>query len=116
MRVGRIAADDQNDVGLVNRVEVLRAGRSAEGLVETVAGRRVTDARAGVDVIVAKAGANKLLNQIALFIGAARRGDAADRTATVFSLDFVEALCGKGDRLLPRYNAPRVRILVAAHG
>jgi len=101
--------------GLVNRVEVLRAGRSAEGLVETVAGRRVTDARAGVDVIVAKAGANKLLNQIAFFIGAARRGDAADRTATVFRLDFLEALCGKGDRLLPRCNAPRVRNLLADH-
>ena len=32
MRVGRIAADDQNDVGLVDRVEILRAGRRAEGL------------------------------------------------------------------------------------
>ena len=58
--------------------EILRAGRGAEGLVEAVAGRRVAHARAGVDVIVAEAAADQLLNQIALFIGAARGGNAAD--------------------------------------
>ena len=34
MRVGRIAADDQDDVGLFHQVEVLRAGRCAEGLAQ----------------------------------------------------------------------------------
>ena len=32
MGVGRIGADDQDDVGLLDRIEVLRAGRGAEGL------------------------------------------------------------------------------------
>ena len=32
MRVGRIGADDDDDVGLVDRLEILRAGRGAEGL------------------------------------------------------------------------------------
>ena len=35
MGVGRIGADDQDDVGLVDRIEILRAGRSAEGLVSS---------------------------------------------------------------------------------
>ena len=68
----------EDDVGLVDRVEILRAGRGAEGLVEAIAGRRMADARAGVDVIVAEAAADQLLNEIALLIGAARGGDAAD--------------------------------------
>ena len=37
MRVGRIAADDEDHVGFVEKIEVLRAGRSAECLVEAVA-------------------------------------------------------------------------------
>ena len=55
MRIGRIAPMIEYDVGLVDRIEILRAGRGAEGLVEAIAGRRVADARAGVDVIVAEA-------------------------------------------------------------
>ncbi len=33
MRVGRIGADDDDHVGVVDRVEILRSGRSAESLV-----------------------------------------------------------------------------------
>jgi hypothetical protein len=67
------------DVGVLDRVEILRAGRGAEGLAEAVAGRRMADAGAGIDIVVAEAGADQLLHQIGLFVGAARRGDAADR-------------------------------------
>ena len=115
MRVGRIAADDQDDVGLVDRIEILRAGGSAEGLVEAIAGRRVTDARAGVDVVIAEARANELLNEITFLVGAARRGDAADGAATVFCLDFLEASGGEGNRLVPRYDAPGLRDFLADH-
>jgi hypothetical protein len=72
MGVGRIGADHHDDVGLVDRLEILRARGCAEGLFETVAGRRVADARAGVDVVVAEAGADQLLDEKHLFVGAAR--------------------------------------------
>ena len=79
MGVGRVGADHQDDVGLVDRLEVLGAGRGAEGRLQAVAGRRVADAGAGVDVVVAERGADHLLDDEDLFVGAARRGDAADR-------------------------------------
>ena len=72
MGVGRIGADHDHDVRLVDRLEILRAGRGAEGLREPVAGRRVADARAGVDVVVAEAGAHHLLNEEHFLVGAAR--------------------------------------------
>ena len=73
MPVGRIGADDHDHVGLHHRIEVLRAGRFAEGLLQAVAGRRMAHARAGVDVVVAKAGAHQLLHQVGLLVGAAAR-------------------------------------------
>jgi hypothetical protein len=42
------------DVGLHHRVEGLRTGDSPSVCLETVAGRRMTDAGAGVDVVVAR--------------------------------------------------------------
>ena len=53
--------------------EVPKVGRQA------IAGRRMADAGAGIDIVVAEAGADQLLHQIGFFVGAARRGDAADR-------------------------------------
>ena len=78
------------DVGVLDRVEILRAGRGAEGGRQAVAGRRVADARAGIDVVVAEAGADQLLHQIGFFVGAARGGDAADGVAAVLRLDALE--------------------------
>ena len=115
MRVGRITADDQNDVGLVDRIEILRAGGSAEGLVEAIAGWRVTDARAGVDVVIAEARANELLNKITFLVRAARRGDATDGAATVFCLDLLKPSGGEGNRLVPRYDSPGLRDFLADH-
>ena len=40
-------------------------------VLQAVAGRRMADARAGVGVVVAEAGARQLLHQIGLFVGAA---------------------------------------------
>ncbi len=79
MGVGRVGADQQDDVGLLDRLEVLRAGRRAERRVQPEAGRRVADAGTGVDVVVAERGAHHLLHDEHLFVRAARRGDAADR-------------------------------------
>ena len=77
--VGRIGADHHHHVGMLDRVEILRAGRGAERGAQSVAGRRMADAGAGVGVVVAEHLARQLLHQIGLFVGAARRGDDADR-------------------------------------
>ena len=58
-------------------------GRGPERLLQAVAGRRVADPGAGVDVVVAERGADQLLDDVDLLVGAARRRDAADRVAAV---------------------------------
>ena len=108
MRVGRIGADHHDHVGVLDRVEILRAGRGAEGGGEAIAGRRVADAGAGVDIVVAEAGADQLLHQVGFFIGAAGRGDAADGVAAIFGLDALELRRGEIDRLVPGHFAPGI--------
>ena len=90
MAVGRVRADHEDHVGLHHRVEILRAGRLAQRVLESVAGRRMAHARAGVDVVVAEAGAHQLLHEVGLLVGAARGGDAADGVAAVLRLDALE--------------------------
>ena len=115
MGVGRVGADHDHDVRLVDRLEVLRAGRSAEGLGQPVAGRRVANARASVDIVVAESDANHLLNQEHFLVGAARGADRADRVAPVFRLDAPEFIRRIGDRLVPGDFAPRVLDPLADH-
>src|SRR3546814_1672317 len=74
------------------------AGRRSEGGLQPIAGGRVADARAGIDIIVAEALAYQLLNQKSLFVRAAAGGDAADRARAVFRLDAAELAGGVGDR------------------
>ena len=113
--VGRVRADHHDHVGLLDRVEGLRAGRFAERLLQAVAGGRMAHARAGVDVVVAERRAHQLLHQVGFFVGAARRGDAADRVAAVLGLDALELAGGVGDRLVPAHFLPRVGDLLADH-
>ena len=115
MRVGRIGADHDDDVGLLDRIEILRSGRRAEGRAQAVAGRRVADARAGIDIVVAEGGADQLLHQEGFFVGAARRRDAADRAAPVGRLDALELGGDAPDRFVPGDLAPRIGDLLADH-
>ena len=71
MGVGRIGADHHHDVGLLDRIEVLGAGGGPERRAEAIAGRRMAHPRAGIDIVVAEAGADQLLHQERLFVGAA---------------------------------------------
>ena len=116
MRVGRIGADDHDHVGVLHRIEILRAGRSAERGLEAVAGGRMADARAGIHVVIAECGADHLLHQVGLFVGAARRSDAADRIAPVLRLDALELAGGVADGFFPGHFAPRIGDLGADHG
>ena len=83
MPVGWIGADDDRDVSVLDGIEILRSRRSAECRLETIAGGRMADPGAGIDIVVAEAGAHQLLHQEGLFVRAARRGDAADRRPAV---------------------------------
>jgi hypothetical protein len=71
MRVGRVGADQHHHVGMLDGIEILGAGRCAECLAQAVAGRRMADAGAGIDVVDAEAAANELLNQERFLVGAA---------------------------------------------
>ena len=113
--VGGIGADHQDHVGMLHRLEVLCAGRGAQRRHQAVAGRRVADAGAGIDVVVAEGGAHELLDEVGLLVGAARRGDAADRILAVLGLDPLELGGRPVDGLLPGDLAPRIRDLLADH-
>ena len=115
MAVGRVGADQQHNVGLLDRVEILRAGRGAERRAQSVARRRMADASAGVGVVVAEHLARQLLHQIRLLIGAARRRDDTDRILAGRRLDAPELGCDTTDRLLPRHFAPGIGDLLAHH-
>jgi hypothetical protein len=82
--VGRVRADDDQTTS-GDAVEILRAGGGAEGLAKAVAGGRMADPCAGVGVVVAEHRAGQFLHEEGLLVGAAARGDHADRLAAVFS-------------------------------
>ena len=111
----RVGADDHDDVGLPHRIEGLGASRLAEGLLQPITGRRMADARAGVDIVVAKGSADQLLHQIAFFVGAAAGDDAADRVLAVFALDALDLAGSVIDRHLPAHLLPRIVDALADH-
>ena len=113
--VGRIGADDQRQIGILDRVKVMRPGRGAERGLQPVAGRRMADPGAGVGVVVAKYRTRQLLDQIGFFVRAARRGDDADAVAAVIGLRLAQAARGKTQRLVPADHAPRIGDLFADH-
>jgi hypothetical protein len=69
--VGRVCADDHDYVGLFDAVEILRAGRRPECRLQSIASRRVTNTRAGIDIVVAETGANQFLDEEGFLVGAA---------------------------------------------
>ena len=72
MAVSRIRADHEDHVGLHHRIEILGSRRFAHGLAQAVAGRRVANPGAGVDVVVAEPGAHEFLHEIGFLVRAAR--------------------------------------------
>ncbi len=113
--LGDVRADHHNHVGLHHRVEVLRRRGSAERGLESVAGRRMTNARAGIDVVVAKRGAHQFLNEESFLVGASRGRDTAECAAPVFFLDALELGRGVFDRVVPGHFAPRLGDRFANH-
>ena len=115
MAVGRVRADHENDVRVHHRIEVLRARRLTQRVLEPIPRGRMANARARVDVVVAETRAHELLYEIGLLVRAARGSDAADGVAAVFGLNALELGGRIGDRLLPGHLAPGIRDLLADH-
>ena len=64
-----IGPHNHNDVSIRDRREVLRARGLSKCLLQAVAGGRMADARAGVDIVVTKSCTHHFLNQPNFFIG-----------------------------------------------
>ncbi len=90
-------------------------GRRAERRLEPVTGRRVTYARAGIDVVVAEGRAHHLLHQVGFLVGAARRSDPADGVAAIAILHALQFSSGVSDGFLPRNFLPGVDDALADH-
>ena len=106
MPFGDVRADHHDHVGMHHRFEILGCRRRAERRLEAVAGRRMTNARAGVDVVVAEPGAHQLLDQKSFLVGASRGRNCADRAASVLFLDAPQLRRRVVDRLAPRHLTP----------
>ena len=115
MPLGDVGADHHDHVGLHHRLEILRRRRGAERGLESVTGRRMTNARAGVDVVVAERGAHQFLHEKSFLVGASRGRNRADGAAPVLFLDALEFRRGVFDRVVPRNLAPRLVDRFANH-
>ena len=113
--VGRIGADHQHHVGLLDGVEVLRPCRRPEGLAEAVAGRGVADAGTGIDVIVAESGTDKLLDEKGFLVRATRRRDPTNGITAILILQSLELRGHMGEGFLPGDFPPGIRRLLADH-
>src|SRR5580698_6834884 len=76
----------------------------------------MANARASIHIVIAERRADHLLYQVGFFVGAARRGDAADGIPPVLGLDALELAGRVINGLVPGDFAPRVRDLGAYHG
>jgi hypothetical protein len=108
MRIGRVSPDNHDHIRCIDRIEILSSGRGTKRGFQTITGRGMTDPRAGIDVVVAEAGANEFLDEVGLFVGAARRCDPADGVLAMRRLNAFELGGGVTDRLVPGNLAPGV--------
>ena len=115
MAIGGVGADDDNHIGRLDAVEILGAGRCAEGGFQAIAGRRMANPRTGIDIVVAKCRAHQLLHEERLLVGAARRGDPANRALAIVRLDALEFRRRMGNRHLPADFLPGLVDRAADH-
>ena len=111
--IGGVGADHHDGVGLLHRGEVLRTGTGAKGLLQAVTRRRMAHPCTGIDIVGAKRRADHLLHHVNFFVGAARRGDAANGIHAVLGLNRIEPVGGEANRLVPLHWAPLVINAVA---
>ena len=101
MILGGIGADDHDHVGMLDLVEGRGHRAGADAVDQRRHRRGVTEPRAVIDIVGAEAGADQLLEQIGLFVGAFGRAEAGDGLAAMGLGDPGEARGGKVQRLVP---------------
>jgi hypothetical protein len=106
MALGRVRTGDHEELGEIDVLVRIGAARLAERADEPERGRRVTDAGAVVDVVGAEGGAEGLLEEVVLLVGAAARADRAHGARTVAIDDGAEARGDEAERLVPARLAP----------
>ena len=101
MVLGRIGADDHHHVGMLDLVEGRGHGARADALDQRRHRRGMAEPRAVIDIVVAEARADQLLEQIGFFVGAFGRAEAGNGFVAVLLGDLGEAGGGKVERLFP---------------
>ncbi len=111
MVLGRIGADDNDHVGVLDLVECRGHRAGADALDQGRDRRSVAEPRAVIDIIVVEARADQFLEQIGLFVGAFGRAEAGDGAVAVGFGDPRKTAGGEVQRLLPaRLKEMRVGI------
>ena len=122
MILGRVGADDDDHVGVLDRAEGRTHGAGADAFEQRRHRGGMAQARAVVDVVGAEAGAHQLLKQVGLFVGALGRAETGQGVAAVAVADGLQAVGRHVQRLLPARLAEmgqrvlRVQVDVAALG
>ena len=104
----RIAADDEDEAGILDVSDRSGIAAITNGAKQTRRGGRLAIAGAIIHVVRADDGARQFLHEVALLIGAFRRGDERQRVGSVLGLDFGEAPRHQGKGFLPSRLAKRV--------
>src|ERR1700730_7838674 len=102
MALGSIAADDEDQIGLLEISDRTRIAPISHSAEQAGRGRRLAVARAVVDIVGADYSAGQLLHQVALFIRALGRRDERHRVWTAFSLDLRQFVGHEAESFVPR--------------
>ena len=97
----RVAAGNDDDIGVLAGGKGRRHGTGADALQQRYHRRGVTEARAVVHVVGAEARAHQLLHQIRLFVGSFRRSESGQSLGSVAVSNAFETRGGDVQRLFP---------------
>jgi len=82
---GRVGADQEDHLGVLDVVHLVRHRARADALEQRHHRRGMAKARAMVDVVLAEAGAHQLLEQVGLFVRALGRAEAGERVLVLLA-------------------------------
>ena len=99
--LGRLRADDDDDVGVLRGGERRRHRARADPFHQRRDRRGVAQPRAMVDIVAAEAGAHQLLEQVGLLVRALGRAEPGQRAPAVAVADAHQARGGAVERLVP---------------
>jgi hypothetical protein len=99
--LGRVGADDDDDVGILHRGERRGNGARADGLHQGGDRRGMAQPGAVVDIVAVEAGAHELLEQVGFLVGALGRAEAGEAAPAVRVADALEPLRGEVEGFLP---------------